>query len=81
MREQSVGLRAMFFLVPVLRVLPVSLCAKGDHRPRFRFNTRFDVDLRGRSGGVYPRSSLQVELRRDVDSGLCYRVRLRECMQ
>ena len=74
-------LRVMFFLVPMLRVIPVSLCAEDDRRQRFRFNFRFDVDLRGRSGGVYPRSSLPVDLRRDVDSGLSYRFRLRECMQ
>lgn len=42
---------------------------KGDRRQSFRFNVRFDVDLRGRSGGVYPPSGLQVELKREVDNG------------
>jgi hypothetical protein len=52
-----------------LKVIPVSRWAKGDLRRSFRFNIRFDMDLRGRSGGVYPRSGLRIELRREVDNG------------
>jgi hypothetical protein len=48
----------------------VSRWAKGDLRQSFRFNIRFDMDLRGRSGGVYPRSGLRIEPRREVDTGL-----------
>jgi hypothetical protein len=48
----------------------VSRWAKGDLRQSFRFNIRFDMDLRGRSGGVYPRSGLRIEPRREVDNGL-----------
>jgi hypothetical protein len=48
----------------------VSRWAKGDLRQSFRFNIRFDMDLRGRSEGVYPRSGLRIEPRREVDNGL-----------